>query len=417
VVFGNGLRICRAFARSSLVLDDMEIRQMATQKEILEQTTRYIVPNYGQRLRAMVRGQGARLWDADGNEYIDFFAGFGGAGVCGHCHPAIVEAVQKQAATLMAHGNFFTNEPQVELARRITERAFGGKVFYCHSGTEANEAALKVARLAAGPGRYKIISFENCFHGRTMGALSLTPGKYQNGLEPMLPGSVVVPYNNLDAVAAAVDDETAGVFVEPIQGEGGINVPSREFMQGLRKLCTDKNLVMVCDEVWTGPARAGKWFAHQYFDIQPDVMTLAKAIGGGMPLGACVVAPKYADVLGPGTHGCTMGGMPVCAAAGAATMKLIADEGLVERAVALGEIAMRTIRDAKIPCVKEVRGAGMFLGIQVDKPAKEVFTAALEAGLFICPAREHVVRLAPPLVIEQDLLEAGLARLVELLNK
>ena len=390
---------------------------MATQKEILDATDEYIVPNYGPRMRAMVRGQGARLWDADGNEYIDFFAGFGGAGVGGHCHPAIVEAVRKQAALLMAHGNFFTNEPQVELARRITERAFGGKVFYCHSGTEANEAALKLIRLAAGPGRYKIISFENCFHGRTMGALSLTPGKYQNGLEPMLPGSVIVPYDDLAAVAAAVDDETAGVFVEPIQGEGGINVPSKDFMRGLRKLCTAKNILLACDEVWTGPARTGKWFAYQHFDIQPDVMTLAKAIGGGMPVGACVAAPKYADVLGPGTHGCTMGGMPVCAAAGAATMKLIEDEGLVERAAERGEKVAQAIRDANIPCVKEVRGAGFFLGIQIDKPARDVFLAALEAGLFICLAREHVVRLAPPLTIADDLLDKGVGMVIDLLRR
>jgi len=389
---------------------------MATQNEILEATAKYIVPNYGPRLRAMVRGQGARLWDADGKEYIDFFAGFGGAGVGGHCHPAIVAAVQSQAAELMAHGNFFTNEPQVDLARRITENAFGGKVFYCHSGGEANEAALKLARLAAGPGRYKIISFENCFHGRTMGALSLTPGKYQNGLDPMLPGGVHVPYGDLDAVAAAINDETAGVFVEPIQGEGGINVPAGEFMRGLRKLCDDHGLVLVCDEVWTAPARTGKWFAYQHYDMQPDVMTLAKAIGGGMPVGACVASPKYADALGPGTHGCTMGGMPVCAAAGAATMKLIADEGLVERAADLGELAAGTIRDADIPCVKEVRGAGLFVGIEVDKPAKEVFTAALDAGLFLCMAREHVVRIAPPLVIERDLLEKGLAMMIDILR-
>lgn len=390
---------------------------MATQQEILNATNEYIIPNYGQRMRAMVRGEGARLWDADGNEYIDLFAGFGGAGVCGHCHPVIVEAVRKQAGLLMAHGNFFTNEPQVDLARRITERAFGGKVFYCHSGTEANEAALKLIRLAAGPGRYKIITFENCFHGRTMGALSLTPGKYQKGFEPMLPGSVVVPYNNLAAVAEAIDDETAGVLIEPIQGEGGINVPSKDFMQGLRKLCTDKNILLACDEVWTGPARTGKWFAYQHFDIQPDMMTLAKAIGGGMPVGACVAAPKYADVLGPGTHGCTMGGMPVCAAAGAATMKLIADENLVERAAQRGEKVAQAIRDAKISCVKDVRGAGFFIGIQVDKPARDVFVAALDAGLFLCPAREHVVRLAPPLTIEDDLLEKGVGMVIDLLRR
>ncbi|KPK49602.1 MAG: hypothetical protein AMK72_04145 [Planctomycetes bacterium SM23_25] len=389
---------------------------MATQAEILKATAKYIIPNYGPRLRAIVRGEGARIWDADGREYIDFFAGFGGAGVVGHCHPAIVEAIKRQADELHCHGNFFTNVPQVELARRITEHAFGGKVFYCHSGAEANEAALKLVRLAAGEGRYKIISFHRCFHGRTMGALSLTPEKFQAGFEPMLPGNVKVALNDLAAVEAAIDDETAGIFVEPIQAEGGINVPTVEFMRGLRRLCDERGLLLVCDEVWTAPARTGEWFAHQHYGIEPDVMTLGKAIGGGAPVGVCAAAPKWADVLGPGKHGCTMGGMPLCTAAGAACMKLIEDEGLVERAAEKGAQLQQAIRDANVSCVEEVRGKGMLIGIKVDRPARDVFLAGLEAGIFICYAGENVVRLAAPLVIDDETLRKGTETVIGVLK-
>jgi len=390
---------------------------MSMQEEVLEATKQYLIPNYGPPMLAMARGRGARIWDVDGREYIDFFAGFGGGGVAGHCHPAVVAALKRQAETLLSHGNFFTNGPQVELAKAITERAFGGKVFFCHSGGEANEAALKLVRLAAGKGRYKIISFHDCFHGRTMGGLSLTPESKQEGFEPMLPGNVKVDYGDLAGVEAAIDDETAGVFVEPIQGEGGVNVPAGEFMQGLRALCDRRGLLLVCDEVWTAPARTGRWFAYQHYGMAPDVMTLAKAVGGGVPVGVCVASPKYADVLGAGKHGCTMGGNPLCAAAGAACMKLIADEGLVERAETKGLQVMRAIRDAGIGCVKDVRGKGLMIGIELDVQAKGVFLEAMKRGLLVCIAGASVVRLAPPLVIEDELLEKGLDMLIDVLKQ
>jgi len=389
---------------------------MSTQAELIERTNRLLMPNYGPPLLAIARGQGSKVWDADGKEYIDMFAGFGGGGVAGHCHPAVVDAIKSQAETLLSHGNFFTNAPQLALAERITGHAFGGKVFYCHSGGEANEAAIKLVRLAAGRGRYKIISFNNCFHGRTMGALSLTPADKQKGFEPMLPGNVKVDYEDLYGVQEAIDDETAAVFVEPIQGEGGVNVPKKEFMQALRALCDEKEILLVCDEVWTAPARTGRWFAYQHYDITPDVMTLAKAVGGGAPVGACVAAPKYADVLGPGTHGCTMGGNPLCAAAGAACMKLIEQEHLVERAEQKGRQIMRAIRDAKVGCVKGVRGKGMMIGIELDKPARDVFLACMHRGLLVCYAGTSVVRLAPPLVIEEELIERGLEILLGVLG-
>jgi len=389
---------------------------MSKQAEIVEATDKYLIPNYGRLPVAMARGAGARIWDADGNEYIDFFAGFGSGGVAGHCHPKVVQAVNDQARTLLSCGNLFTNAPQVELAEAITARALGGKVFYCHSGAEANEAALKLARLAGGEARYKIISFDGCFHGRTMGALSLTPKKYQKGFEPMLDGNVKVPFGDIDAAAGAIDAQTAAVIVEPIQGEGGVNVPTSQFMQALRKLCDERNILLICDEVWTAPARTGRWFAHQHFAITPDVMTVGKAIGGGLPVAAMVASPKYADVLAPGTHGCTLGGNPLCTAAALATMKLIDEEDLVNRAATKGAEIVRRLRDARIGCVKNLRGAGFMIGIELDKPGKEFFSACMQRGLLINCTQETVLRLAPPLVIDDDLLDKGLETLIDVLN-
>ena len=391
---------------------------MNAQAAIVEGSSKYIIENYGRLPMAVARGQGSLIWDADGKEYIDLFPGFGAGGVCGHCHPKVVQAVKAQADTLLSHGNLFTNEPQVDLAKRITENAFGGKVFYCHSGAEANEAALKLVRLAAGEGRYKIISFNNCFHGRTMGGLSLTPEGFQKGFEPMLPGNVKVDMGNLAAVAAAIDDETAAVIIEPIQAEGGVNVPRVEFMRDLRKLCDDNSLLLICDEVWTSPARTGKWFAYQHFGIEPDVMTLAKAIGGGLPVGVCVAGPKCADVLVPGTHGCTMGGNPLCAAAGAAAMKLIEDENLLDRAVEIGRRVTETILQAGVDCVSELRGKGALIGMQIDesRQAKDVMMKCMEKGLIVCIAKNNVLRLAPALTIADDVLDKGLGILIDVLK-
>lgn len=393
---------------------------MASQAEIVEGTRAHIIENYGRLPVAMVRGAGSRIWDADGKEYLDFFAGFGGAGVAGHCHPEIVQAVKTQADTLLCHGNLFTSSPQVELAKAITSHGFGGKAFFCHSGAEANEAAIKLVRKAAGEGRYKIISFENCFHGRTMGGLSITPKSFQAGFEPMLPGGVMVPYGDLEAVEAAIDEATAGVFVEPIQGEGGMNVPTAEFMRGLRAICDANDLVMVADEVWTAPARTGKWYAYQHFGAQPDVMTLAKALGGGAPVAACVASEKYADVLTPGTHGCTMGGNPLCAAAAAATMKLIESEDLTGRAEQKGRWVTGTLADAGIPCISEIRGKGLMIGVAIDEQAavaKDIMMSCMEHGLLVCVAKNNVLRLAPPLTTPEEDFEKALQILIRVMKE
>ncbi len=389
---------------------------MKSQKEIVEATNEYLMPNYGRLPVAMVRGEGSRIWDADGKEYLDFFAGFGACGVTGHCHPKVVAAIKKQVDKLLSCGNLFTNEPQVKLAEAITSNAFGGKVFFCHSGAEANEAALKIARLAAGEDRYKIISFENCFHGRTMGALSLTPEKYQKGFEPMLPGNVKIPYGDIDAVSRAVDAETAGIFVEPIQGEGGVNLPPEGFMKDLRALCDENNILLVCDEVWTAPARTGKWFAYQHYGITPDIMTIGKATGGGAPVAGAIAGPKWTDVLGPGKHGCTLGGNPLCAAAGVATMELIAEEGLTDRAADKGAKIVRKIDETGIDCIKDVRGLGYMIGIKLDRPGKEILTACMEKGLLINCTQENILRLAPPLTASDEDIDQGLGILTEVLR-
>ncbi len=390
---------------------------MASNADIVKLTDQHLIANYGRLPVAMVRGEGSRIWDADEKEYLDFFAGFGAGGVAGHCHPEIVHAIGEQAEQLLCAGNLFTNEPQVRLAEALAEKGFGGKTFFCHSGAESNEAALKLARLWAGEGKYKIISFNGCFHGRTMGALSLTPEKYHKGFEPMLPGNVKVDYNDLDAVTAAVDDETAGIIVEPIQGEGGVIVPTVEYMQGLRDLCDRRRIALICDEVWTAPGRTAKWFAYQHYGIEPDVMTLGKAVGGGVPVGAAVARPALAELMVPGTHGCTLGGNPLCAAAGAAVMKLIADENLLEAAEARGSAAVEAINLAGISKVKGVRGKGLMIGIELDCPGKDIFTRCMESGLLINCTQGTVLRLAPPLIVTESELSEGLDILLDVLRE
>jgi predicted acetylornithine/succinylornithine family transaminase len=386
---------------------------MVSNSKLVELTGKYIISNYGRLPLAMVRGRLEKLWDADGKEYLDFFAGFGAGGVSGHCHPAVVAAVAQQAQTLLCHGNLFTNEPQVELARGLAEKGFGGLSFFCHSGAEAVEAALKLARLYAGAGRYKIVSFHHCFHGRTMGALSLTPEKYQKGFEPMLPGNVKVELNDIAGVDAAVDDLTAGIIVEPIQGEGGVNLPTVPFMQHLRRLCDQRKMALICDEVWCAPARTGKWFAYQHYGIEPDIMSVAKALGGGLPVGAMVAKPALAEKLVPGTHGCTMGGNPLCAAAGVAVMKLIEQENLLETANRKGEFIISALKAARIGRIQDIRGKGLMLGIALDGPGKEIVTACLQRGLLINCTQDSVLRLAPPLVIADSQLQRGVEILID----
>lgn len=386
-----------------------------THDALLAQADKVLLNNYGRLPFTVDRAAGSSLWDLEGRKYLDLFPGFGACGIGGHCHPVIAKAVVDQMSKVTAHGNLFHSAPQTLLAEKLIQHSFQGKVFFCHSGAEANEAALKLVRKAAGPKRYKIITFSNCFHGRTMGALSLTPPSFQEGFEPMLPGNVFLEHGDLSAVRSVIDGETAGIFVEPIQGEGGVNVPSREFMQGLREICDEHGLLLVCDEVWTAPARTGEWFGYQLFGIEPDVVSLGKSVGGGLPLAGIIVGERWADVLGPGSHGCTLGGNPLCAAAGLAALTIIEEEDLCARARILEETA-RVMLEALEGC--EFRGSGAMIGIQLPEriDVRAAMTGCREAGVLVGPAKQNVLRLAPALTIDMDLWKEGLKTVREVIS-
>jgi predicted acetylornithine/succinylornithine family transaminase len=396
-------------------------------QELISRHQAALTQNYGKLPAALVRGEGSRLWDADGKEYIDFFAGYGGT-ILGHAHPALVAAITSQAQTLWATGNQFYSEPQVRLGERLKAQAFDGRAFLCQSGAEANEAAIKLARLTAGGadaggtgvGRYKIITMTKGFHGRTLGALSATPtAEYQKGFAPLVPGFVYIPYNDLPALEAAIDRETCGVMLEPIQGEGGINVPAEGYLRGVRALCDQHNLTLVFDEVWTGCGRTGKFFGHQWEGVTPDIMTLGKALGGGVPVGCMFAIPGKASFLRPGTHGSTLGGNPLCAAVSAAVLETIENENLPARAATLGDLTVSRLKSFKDPNrrIKAIRGRGLMLGIELTLPdGAPIVQQALALGLMINATQKNVLRLAPSLTISEQTLHAGLDLLEQALN-
>ena len=380
--------------------------------ELIAATHQYLVDNYGRAPFALARGEGSYVYDVEGRRYLDLFCGFGAGGIAGHCDPFIAAAVKQQMDTLTAHGNLFTSAPQVNLAAKLIAHSMPGKLFFCHSGAEANEAALKLVRRAAGPGRYKIISFENCFHGRTMGALSLTPPSFQESFEPMLPGNIFMPWGDLDRLKQllAADKEIAGVFIEPLQGEGGVNAPDQTFMRELRALCDLHKILLVSDEVWTAPARTGKWFGYQHFDIQPDVVSLGKAVGGGLPLAGCIIAERWTGVLTAGTHGCTLGGNPLCCAAGLAAVTLIEERNLCEAACHLEQVARDALASLEA-CPVKGRGAMLGLTLPGAISPRDIMERCRAEGLLVGSAKQNVLRLAPALNIDPALWKDGLARL------
>ncbi|MGY1581701.1 acetylornithine transaminase [Streptomyces sp. MN13] len=368
-------------------------------------TTRWqgaLMNNYGTPRLPLVRGEGTRVWDADGKEYLDFVGGIA-VNALGHAHPAVVEAVSKQIAALGHVSNLFVAEPPVALAERLlTHFGRDGKVYFCNSGAEANEGAFKIGRLT---GRTHMVATQGGFHGRTMGALALTgqPGK-QNGFHP-LPGDVThVPYGDAQALAAAVTEETALVVIEPIQGENGVVVPPPGYLKAARAITAATGSLLVLDEVQTGIGRTGHWFEYQAHEgVLPDVVTLAKGLGGGLPLGATVAFGRAADLLKPGQHGTTFGGNPVACAAGLAVLDTIANEGLLENAKRQGEQLRNGIEGLGHPLVGHVRGAGLLLGIVLTEPlAAQVQQVAQEAGFLVNAPAPDVVRLMPPLNLGDD---------------
>jgi len=375
-------------------------------KTLMEWSAKYHTPNYGRTPLVLVRGEGTRVWDSDNREYLDFTTGIAVTGL-GHCHPVITGAIREAAATLLHVSNIFHNAPQVHLAKLLVEHSFADRVFFCNSGAEANEAALKVVRKYAkerlSTDRYEVIATNNSFHGRTLATVSATgQPKYHHGFEPLMPGFKHVPYNDLRAMERALDSHTAAILVEPIQGEGGVNIPDDGYLPGLRKLCDQSGALLIFDEVQTGVGRTGRLWAYQHWGVEPDVMTLAKALANGIPIGAMLCREEVASALTAGSHGSTFAGSAFVTSVALATLTTIIGDKLPERAEHRGRELMDGARELQktLPVIKEVRGRGLLIGIELTKPAAPVVDACREAGLLVLTAGEKVVRLAPPLIVE-----------------
>lgn len=369
----------------------------------------YVIPNYGRYPVALVRGEGSNVWDDQGNRYLDFFPGWG-CNLLGHCPQPIVEAVQQQVAELIHVPNTWYMEAQGRWAQLLSERSFGGQAFFCNSGAEANEAAIKLARLHTPNGKYKIITFTGGFHGRTYAAVTATAQpKYHEDIGPMVPGFVYAPYGDLEATAAKIDDETAAIMVEPIQGEGGIRLPPEGFLQGLRKLADEHNLLLIFDEVQAGSGRTGKWFAYQNFDVEPDVITLAKSLCGGVAGAALLARKEIAPSLRPGMHAATFGGNPLAARAGIATIEMIEQQGLLERTVELGEAFRAQLAPLvdELPFVSELRICGLMIGLELSVDATPLVQTCMENGLLINCTQGNVIRLLPAMTLTDEQLQEG----------
>lgn len=364
----------------------------------------YVVNTYAPNL-VLTRGKGCRVWDADGRSYLDFLGGIAVIQV-GHCHPKLVAAIQKQAATLMHVSNLYYNENAPRLAAKLVEKfAVPSRVFFCNSGAEANEGLIKLARLwGSATERYEIITMRNSFHGRTLAAITATgQTKYQKGFAPLPTGFVYADYNNIDSVRAAVTDKTVAILVEAIQGEGGVVPATPEFLKGLRALCDEKNLLLLCDEVQCGMGRTGSWFGFQSYGIQADGCSLAKGLGGGIPIGAFIVGPKASEVFQPGQHASTFGGNPVACAAALAVIDIIEKERLLDNVARIGELLQTELRGlcAEYPWITDVRGRGLMIGLVLNHPAKEFEKALLAKGMIAIATAENVIRMLPPLNITQ----------------
>lgn len=386
---------------------------------LYEEDKKNYLPTFKRFPLAFIKGKGSRLWDADGKEYIDMLAGIA-VNNLGHCHPKVVSAIQAQAEELIHISNFFVSPPQVALSKLLVDLTHLKHVFLTNSGAESVEGAIKVARKYASKHNKggEIISMVNSFHGRTLATIATGQKKYQQGFAPIPAGFSQVAFNDLEALKAVINDQTAAVIMEPVQGEGGIIPANEQYLHGVRKLCNDNNVLLIFDEIQTGVGRTGKMFAKDHFNVQPDIMTLAKGLGGGMPVGAFLCNEKVGNAIDYGDHGTTFGGNPLASAAALATLKAILEEGLVERSLEKGEWIMKTVRSwASIhPMIKEVRGLGMMIGIQLDRPAAPIVKALLDDGIIANGTAESVIRLVPPLNISDEDIETVLGKLKSLIE-
>jgi len=382
----------------------------------------YIANTYARYPILLVRGKGTRVWDLEGEEYLDFVSGLA---VCnlGHCHPKVVKAIQDQAEKLIHVSNFYYIEPQIQLASLLCKHSFADKVFFCNSGAEANEGAMKLARKYAkekiSKDRHEIITMERSFHGRTLATLTATgQEKFHKGYEPLMPGFKYVPFSDIRAVKNAIDSKTCAVMLEPIQGEGGVNCPLEGYLKALREICDEKGLLLIFDEVQVGMGRTGKLFAYEHDGVEPDMLTLAKSLAGGVPIGALLIKKGIADSFKPGDHASTFGGNPLATAAGVAALTTILEEGMLENCQKMGDYFLSQLEEikGKFPFVKEVRGKGLILGMELKIDGSSIVNEMLKKKILINCTMGNVLRFLPPLIVTKEEIDRVVKTLEEVFN-
>jgi predicted acetylornithine/succinylornithine family transaminase len=387
--------------------------------DVISLFDQYVIANYGRLPKVITKGQNNHLYDLDGNTILDMFPGWAVSGI-GHCHPKVVEAICKQAHELLHIDNTFYTIEQGHLAQMLSERAFGGKCFFCNSGAEANEAALKLARRHTPEKKYKFITAEKSFHGRTFATVTATgQSQYHEGFLPLPPGFIYVPFNDIDALTEAFDDEVAAVMIEPIQGEGGIHEATPEYMQTIRDLCDAHDALMILDEVQTGMGRTGRWFGYQHYDVSPDIITLAKALGGGIAIGAMMARPDIATSLVPGTHASTFGGNSLACAAAIAVIEAIEEDRLLDNTRAMGAYLRNKLEELKdtYPIIDDIRGKGLMLAMQLNLPGASIVSRCLEEGLRINCTQQTVLRIMPSMTVTQEEIDAAITILDAVLSE
>ncbi len=395
--------------------------------ELMESTSsladKYMFQTYSRFPLTLVKGEGCRVWDEEGKEYLDFV---GGIAVCalGHSSPLVSEALEEQSRTLVHVSNLYYTKPQTELAQLLVENSFADRVFFCNSGAEANEAAIKLVRRYTeekfGSGRYVIISMTNSFHGRTMATLSATgQAKVQKGYDPLLNGFKFVPFNDLQSLEEAVEDDVCGVMLEPIQGEGGVVCPHPDYLKGVEEICRARNLLLIFDEVQVGMGRTGKLFAYEHYGVTPHIMTLAKALGNGLPIGAMLSTETLSSAFGPGSHASTFGGTPLVTAAAKAVLKSLLEDGWIDNSRQMGEYFKGRLEDLgeRHHIVKNVRGLGLILGVELDRPGAPIVDACTERGFLINCIQDNVLRFIPPLIVQKKEIDPLVDALDEILGE
>lgn len=391
-------------------------------KHLMNTADKVIAKTYKRFPIVITKGKGCSLWNTEGKKYIDFVSGIA---VCnlGHAHPKVSEALSKQADILLHVSNLYYTEPQIELACRLTENSFADRVFFCNSGAEANEAAIKLARKyfkdKGEKERYRIVTMEKSFHGRTMATLSATgQEKIRKGFEPILEGFDHIPFNDIDALQKSIGPSTCAVLLEPIQGEGGVRCPDPDYLKAVRRLCDETEVLLIFDEIQTGMGRTGKFFAYEHFGIEPDIMTLAKALANGLPIGAMLAREEVAEVFGPGSHASTFGGTPIVTAASVQVVKVLLEENIIDHCAKMGAYFKERLSGlkAKHESIVDVRGMGLLLGMKLEMEGDTIVKSCMEKGFLINCIQGNILRFIPPLIIEKEEIDALIACLDEVLR-